>query len=59
MLDVNNAREVINQLNTEQFLCNDNLISTNNYIIVKKTCYVTTDKINEAISKIIEEAKKQ
>lgn len=58
MLDVTNAKEVISQLSTETFLCNENLISTNDYIIVKKTSNVTTDKVNEAIRKIIEEAKK-
>lgn len=58
MLGESNAREVINQLSKEQFLCNDNLISTNGYIIVKKTAYVTTDKINEAIHKIIKEVKR-
>lgn len=54
MLDVNDAREVIKQLSEEQFLCNDDLIATKGYVIVKKTGGVTTDKVWKVIRKMKE-----
>lgn len=54
MLGVAEAREVIRQLEQEQFLCNDNLITTSGYVIVKKTVGITTDTINNAIKEIKE-----
>lgn len=52
MLDINDAADVIYQLKTKPFLCSDDLISTNNYIIVKKTGNITTDSIMSAIQEI-------
>lgn len=52
MLGIKEAKEVIKQLSEEQFLCNDDLIATKNYVIVKKTGCVTTDKIGNAVRKI-------
>ncbi len=52
MLDVNNAKEVIKQLSEEKFLCNDDLISTKGYVIVKKTVGVTTDKVWESVRRM-------
>lgn len=52
MLDVNDAREVIKQLSKEQFLCNDDVISTKGYVIVKKTNVVTTDNVWKAVMAI-------
>lgn len=49
MLGVSDAKEVINQLSTQQFLCNDDMIVTNNYIIVKKSSKVTSGKVGKAI----------
>lgn len=37
MLGIVDAKEVINQLEQEHFLCNDNLITTSGYVIVKKS----------------------
>lgn len=52
MLGIKEAKEVINQLQTEQFLCSDDVISTKGYVIVKKTNGVTMDNICEAVRKI-------
>lgn len=52
MLGIKEAQEVIKQLQTQQFLCGDDVISTNGYVIVKKTAGVTTDKVLEAVRKI-------
>lgn len=52
MLGINEAKEVIKQLQTEQFLCDDDVISTKGYVIVKKIEGVTTDKVWDAVRKI-------
>lgn len=54
VLGVAEAKEVIQQLEQEQFLCNDNLIATSGYVIVKKGVKITTDKINNAVKEIKE-----
>lgn len=55
MLGIKEARDVIKQLQTQKFLCSDNTISTNNYVIVKKDSLgkITTEKIQEAIVEMI------
>lgn len=52
MLGIREAKELIEQLQTEQFLCSDDVISTKGYVIVKKSIYVTTDKVMDAVRKI-------
>jgi hypothetical protein len=52
MLGVKEAKEVIKQLQEQQFICSDDLIATNNYVIVKKTGCVTTDKVGNAVREI-------
>lgn len=58
MLEINDAADVIYQLKTKPFLCSDDLISTNDYIILKKTGNITTDSIMRAIRKIKKEGKR-
>lgn len=52
MLDAKNAREVIDQLQSETFLCNDDAIVTNNYIIIKKSSGLSTDNVLRYVKKI-------
>lgn len=54
MLGIKEAKEVIDQLQHQQFLCSDDTISTNNYVIVKKdgAGKITTNKVLEAIAKM-------
>ena len=49
MLGVNDAKKVIEQLQTERFLCNKDVIATSDFVIVKKSRKVTTDKVIEAV----------
>lgn len=55
MLGVSNAKEVINQLSTQQFLCDDEMMITSNYIIIKKSLKVTSGKVGKAIREMKEE----
>lgn len=52
MLGVSNAKEVINQLSTQQFLCDDEMMITSNYIIIKKSLKVTSGKVRKAINEM-------
>lgn len=49
MLGADDAKKVIEQLQTETFLCTRNTISTNNFVIVKKSRKITTDKVIAAV----------
>lgn len=50
MLGTNDARKVIEQLQTETFLCTKNTISTSDFVIVKKKPRkITDDKIIAAV----------
>lgn len=52
MLGQKEAVEVIRQLSEEAFLCNDDTISTNDYVIVKKSKEIPDDKLMKAINEI-------
>lgn len=52
MLDCNDAKDVINQLQTETFLCGENMIVTNNYIVIKKSNKITSDKVRAALKEM-------
>lgn len=58
MLDIDSAAEIIYQLKTKPFLCSDDLISTDDYIIVKETGDITTDSIMSAIQKILKKKRR-
>ena len=45
MLGANDAKKVIEQLQTERFMCTKNTISTSDFVIVKKSGKITTDKV--------------
>lgn len=49
MLGANDAKKVIEQLQTERFMCTRNTISTSDYVIVKKSRKITTDKVIAAV----------
>ena len=52
MLDCNDAKDVINQLQTETFLCSENMIVTNNYMVIKKSDKITSDKVQAALKEM-------
>lgn len=52
MLDINDAQRAIRQFQTQPFICSDEIMSTNDYIIVKKCNGVTTDSVQSVISKM-------
>ena len=52
MLDCNDAKDVINQLQTETFLCGENMIVTNNYIVIKKSNKITSDKVRAVLKEM-------
>lgn len=49
MLGANDAKKVIEQLQTERFMCTKDIIATSDFVIVKKSRKITTDKVIEAV----------
>lgn len=58
MLSSKDAMECISQLSRETFLCGDDVIATNNFVIVKKSGNITTDSIIDAVKEIKKGGKK-
>lgn len=52
MLGCKEAAEVINQLRKETFLCNEDMLITNGYIIIKKSGDITTNNIIQMVQGI-------
>lgn len=52
MIGCKEAAEVIRQLQKETFLCNEDMLITNGYIIIKKSGNITTNNIIQMVQRI-------
>lgn len=52
MIGCKEAREVIKQLQEATFLCNEDMLITNGYIIIKKSGNITTNNVIQMIQGI-------
>ena len=52
MIGCKEAREVIKQLQEETFLCNEDMLITKGYIIIKKSGNITTNNVIQMVQGI-------